>query len=36
VEGTAAAKPSDVRSLLDNKYSNEYDVTGGGRTTASR
>jgi preprotein translocase subunit SecD len=30
VEGTAAAKSSAVRSTLDNKYSNEYDLTGGG------
>ena len=30
VEGTAAGKASDVRSALEAKYSNEYDVTGGG------
>jgi preprotein translocase subunit SecD len=30
VEGTAAGKASDVRSKLEAKYSNEYDVTGGG------
>ncbi|MGD0800454.1 MAG: protein translocase subunit SecD [Terracidiphilus sp.] len=30
VEGTAAGKTSDARSLLENKYSNEYEVTGGG------
>jgi preprotein translocase subunit SecD len=30
VEGTATGKASDVRSLLENKYSGEYDVTGGG------
>ena len=29
VDGTPAAKASDVRSLLDQKFSNEYDVTGG-------
>ncbi len=30
VEGVAPGKGSDVRSLLESKYSNEYDVTGGG------
>ena len=30
VEGTAAGKASDVRAALEAKYSNEYDVTGGG------
>jgi len=30
VEGTAPGKASDVRSTLDAKYSNEYDLTGGG------
>jgi preprotein translocase subunit SecD len=30
VEGTEAGKSSDVRSLLEAKYSGEYDVTGGG------
>jgi preprotein translocase subunit SecD len=30
VEGVAAGKASDVRSALDAKYSNEYDITGGG------
>ena len=30
VEGAAPGKASDVRSLLESKYSNEYDVTGGG------
>ena len=30
VEGTTPGKASDVRSALDSKYSNEYDVTGGG------
>jgi len=30
VEGTAAGKSNDVRSLLDSKYSTEYDLTGGG------
>ena len=29
IEGTTPAQSSAVRSLLDNKYSNEYDVTGG-------
>jgi preprotein translocase subunit SecD len=29
VDGTQAAKASDVRSLLDEKFSNEYDVSGG-------
>jgi len=36
VEGTAPGKASDVRSALDAKYSNEYDITGGGATTALR
>jgi preprotein translocase subunit SecD len=30
IEGIAAGKSGDVRSLLDSKYSNEYDFTGGG------
>jgi preprotein translocase subunit SecD len=30
VEGTAAGKVSDVRAALEAKYSNEYDVAGGG------
>jgi preprotein translocase subunit SecD len=30
VEGTAPGKASDVRSALDAKFSNEYDLTGGG------
>jgi len=30
VEGIAPGKASDVRSTLEGKYSNEYDVTGGG------
>jgi preprotein translocase subunit SecD len=30
VEGIATGKASDVRSLLENKYSTEYDVSGGG------
>ncbi len=30
VVGTAQGKASDVRSTLEAKYSNEYDVTGGG------
>lgn len=29
IEGTAPGKSSDVRSLLESKYSNEYDVSGG-------
>jgi preprotein translocase subunit SecD len=29
IEGTAPGKASDVRSLLDAKYSNEYDISGG-------
>ena len=29
IDGTPAAKASDVRSLLDQKYSNEYDINGG-------
>ena len=29
VEGTPAARNSDVQSLLDSKFSNEYDVAGG-------
>ena len=29
IEGTTPAQSSAVRSLLDNKYSNEYDVAGG-------
>ena len=29
VQGTPAAKSSDVRSLLDAKFSNEYDISGG-------
>ena len=30
VEGTAAGKSSDVRSLIDGKYGTEYDLAGGG------
>jgi preprotein translocase subunit SecD len=30
VEGVAAGKASDMRTALEDKYSNEYDVTGGG------
>jgi preprotein translocase subunit SecD len=30
VEGTAPGKASDTRSTFEGKYSNEYDVTGGG------
>jgi preprotein translocase subunit SecD len=30
VEGTQPGKASDVRSALDAKYSNEYDIAGGG------
>ncbi len=29
IDGTPAARASDVRSLLDEKFSNEYDVAGG-------
>jgi len=29
IDGTPAARASDVRSLLDEKFSNEYDVNGG-------
>ena len=29
IQGTAVGKSSDVRSLLDSKYSNEYDIAGG-------
>ncbi len=28
IDGTAPGQSSDIRSLLDSKYSNEYDVTG--------
>jgi len=34
VEGIAAAKSSDVRSLLDSKYSNEYDLSSGDADTS--
>jgi preprotein translocase subunit SecD len=30
VEGTSSDKASDVRSALEGKYANEYDVSGGG------
>jgi preprotein translocase subunit SecD len=30
VEGTSAGKAGDVRSALEAKYSNEYDISGGG------
>ncbi len=30
VEGVASGKSGDARSLMESKYSNEYDVTGGG------
>jgi preprotein translocase subunit SecD len=33
IEGTNPAKANDIRSLLDSKYSNEYDVTGGSDTS---
>ena len=33
IEGIAPAKVSDARSLLDSKYSNEYDITGGSDNT---
>jgi preprotein translocase subunit SecD len=34
IDGTAPAKVSDARSLLDSKYSNEYDVAGGSTDTS--
>ena len=34
VEGAAAGKSSDTRSLLESKYANQYDVTGGGAETS--
>ncbi len=34
IEGTTAAQASAIRTLLDNKYSGEYDVTGGGGDTS--
>ncbi len=34
VDGIAPAKASDVRALLDSKYSNEYDVAGGSTDTS--
>jgi preprotein translocase subunit SecD len=34
VEGTAPEKASDVRSALESKYGNEYDLSGGGNETA--
>jgi preprotein translocase subunit SecD len=33
IEGIAAGKSNDARSLLDSKFSNEYDVTGGSDNT---
>ncbi len=30
VVGAADSKASEIRTLLDNKYSNQYDITGGG------
>ena len=30
VEGVAAGKSSDVRTVLEDKYANEYDIAGGG------
>jgi preprotein translocase subunit SecD len=33
IEGIPPAKVSDARSLLDSKYSNEYDLTGGSDNT---
>ncbi len=33
IEGVAAGKSNDARSLLDSKFSNEYDVTGGSDNT---
>jgi preprotein translocase subunit SecD len=35
VEGIAPGKSSDVRSLLDSKYSNEYDISGGTDNTVT-
>lgn len=29
IEGTAPGQSNDIRSMLDSKYANEYDVTGG-------
>ncbi len=34
VDGTPAAKASDVRSLLDQKFSNEYDLNSGSNDTS--
>src|SRR5580658_5420566 len=34
VDGTPAAKASDVRSLLDQKFSNEYDIDGNSNETS--
>jgi preprotein translocase subunit SecD len=34
IDGTPAAKASDVRSLLDQKFSNEYDINGGSTETS--
>src|SRR5208282_2675272 len=34
VDGTPAAKASDVRSLLDQKFSSEYDINGGSTETS--
>lgn len=34
VEGTSPAQSSSVRSVLDDKYSNEYDVAGGGEESS--
>jgi preprotein translocase subunit SecD len=34
VDGTPAAKASDVRTLLDQKFSNEYDINGGSTETS--
>jgi preprotein translocase subunit SecD len=34
VDGTPAARASDVRSLLDQKFSNEYDINGGSTDTS--
>ncbi|MDR3740910.1 MAG: protein translocase subunit SecD [Terracidiphilus sp.] len=34
IDGTDPAKSSDVRSLLDAKYSNEYDISGAGTSFA--
>jgi preprotein translocase subunit SecD len=34
IEGVAAGKSSDVRTVLENKYAGEYDIAGGGDSTS--